>query len=57
MDPTDAAGIEPPTTTQPIDMSSLLEHPVPGSEPQHHKTRQNHTTTQRLHGRFAPPGR
>lgn len=57
MDPTDAAGIEPPTTTQPIDMSSLLEHPVPGSEPQHHKTRQNHKTTQRLHGRFAPPGR
>lgn len=50
MDPSDAAGIEPPTTTQPIDMSWLLEPPVAGADPQKHERRQQR------HGRLAPPG-
>ena len=50
MDPIDAAGTEPPTTTQPIDMSWLLEPPVSGTDAQKHESRQQH------HGRFTPPG-
>ncbi|RZU66140.1 hypothetical protein EV379_2488 [Microterricola gilva] len=39
MDQSDAAGIEPPPTTQPIDMSWLLKPPGSGSEPQQHESR------------------
>lgn len=32
MNPSDAAGIEPPPVTEPIDMSWLLEEPAPSTD-------------------------
>jgi hypothetical protein len=40
MNPSDAAGIEPPPVTQPIDMSWLLEDSAPGTDSHLHESPQ-----------------